>query len=166
MKFQNASAAGGKNAEKVALARSTASVAASSLVFKPFSSADGDSVNDFNVVWEFLLNGINHRSYHNRVAALAFLNTFYKNNVHAFSYDQNSKLVTMVHDCLKDKRPEVQECAQAVMMMMLLFIDETWDDTKIWGATSFWGHNNVKSNGHKLGLNWTKIGKDTTKANL
>ena len=124
MKFQNASAAGGKNAEKVALARSTASVAASSLVFKPFSSADGDSVNDFNVVWEFLLNGINHRSYHNRVAALAFLNTFYKNNVHAFSYDQNSKLVTMVHDCLKDKRPEVQECAQAVMMMMLLFIDE------------------------------------------
>lgn len=48
----------------------------------------------------------------------------------------------------------------------LLIDDETWDDTKIWGATSFWGHNNVKSNGHKLGLNWTKIGKDTTKANL
>ena len=48
----------------------------------------------------------------------------YKNNVHTFSCEQNTKLIDIVKDCLSDKRPEVQECAQAVLMVMLLFVNE------------------------------------------
>ena len=118
MRFQNASAAGGKNAEKVALARNTAKTAATALIFK-----SSDSIV-FKQVWDFLFDGFRHSSYHNRVAALAFLNNFYESNIHVFSATQNEELIAIVKGRLNDRRPEVQECAQTVLMMMLLYIDE------------------------------------------
>ena len=118
MRFQNASAAGGKNAEKVALARNTAKMAATALIF------ESSDCTVFKQVWDFLLEGFSHSSYHNRVAALAFLNNFYESNIHVFSVAQNEELIAIVKGCLNDRRPEVQEGAQTVLMMMLLYIDE------------------------------------------
>eukprot|EP00945_MAST-04E_sp_MAST-4E-sp1_P008215 g8215.t1 len=115
MKFQNASAAGGKHAERVALARTAVSYA---------SSYIQANAGDLDLLIKFVKDSATSSSWHNRIAALSFVVNFYRRHQLVFSSDQKNELMEITQTCLSDKRPEVQDGAREVLTVMMHFCSD------------------------------------------
>jgi hypothetical protein len=112
LKFQNASAAGGKHVELVKLAREAVAVASSHI---------RTSGGDLESLLQFLKIQVSSDSWHHRIAALHFIVSFYRNHLHVFSLAQKQELNQIARNCLRDKRPEVQDGAREVLTVMMHF---------------------------------------------
>ena len=116
LKFQNASASGGKHAERVALARTAISYASK------YIKANAE---ELDMLIKFLEDNAKSASWHNRIAALSFVVNFYRGHQLSFSNDQKKQLMNITQGCLTDKRPEVQDGAREVLTVIIHFYSET-----------------------------------------